>query len=117
MIIIGKNLDLIVYKNKSIKISKNNIAYLKNNDKILFEVDGDKFEINFKNFSLKKENNDSVFYIDNNKSSLKLKEINQTFDIKIESININKDDNKYIINYKLESDEELTSIKIITYND
>ena len=117
MVNIDKNLDFKLYKNESLKICKNNIAYLQNNDKILFEVDGNKFEIDLKNFSLKKEDGDSIFHIDNNTSSLLIKEINQLFDIKIDNININKDDNKYIIKYKLESDDELTSIEITTYND
>ena len=117
MIFIGKIIDFKVYKNKSLIICKNNIEYLKNNDKILFEVDESRFEINMNDFSLAKENNDTIFYLDSNKSYLKLKEYNQLFDININMINISKECNKYIICYKLESNEELTTIEITTYND
>ncbi|MBR1417132.1 MAG: hypothetical protein IJ572_04870 [Bacilli bacterium] len=112
-------MDFKLYKNNNLKIFKNNIAYFKKHDKILFVADNEHFSISIKNnyLDLEKENDDSIFKLSLNNSSIKLKKHNITFNILIEDISIKINGNKYIINYKLESDEELTTIEIITYNE
>ena len=117
MIFIGNILDFKLYKNKIIKIFKNNVAYLKNNDKILFEVDENKFCFSFEKSYFIKEDKDTIFYIDKDAASIDLKKYNKQFYINVEQFSINMNNNKYIINYKIESDEELTNIEINTYNE
>ena len=45
MIIIRKKLDFELYKDSTLTIEKKGIEYSRNNDKILFELDEEAFEI------------------------------------------------------------------------
>ena len=118
MVISIKNtLNIRLYKDNKLKINQNNIAYSKNFDKILFVVEKENYSIILKNnyFLLQKENNETLFNLllnDKPKCTLILKEYNQELPINIEKHSIKQDNNKYTINYKLESDEEITTIEI-----
>ena len=119
MIFINNLLDFTLYKQDNIQILKNSIAYFKKIDKILFEVDDSSFEIEVNNnIYLKKETSEYIFIIDSNKKQalLTLKQENITFEIIIEYINIDITNEKYTIEYKLESDEQNTKIEIIFNN-
>lgn len=118
MIFISKTLDFKLYKNNNLKIFKNNIAYLKNFDKILFELDKNSYSISNKEniITFIKEDAESIFKlelgsIDN--CSLLLKELKQEFPIKVEKKDYIIDEKKIKINYKIESDEEETTLEII----
>lgn len=104
-----------MYKNNILKINKNDIAYSKKSDKILFELDKDLFTIFIKKdeFEIIKENSDSIFSINNKKSSLYLKSQDLLLPIKIIFSNIITNIDKYTINYQIETDDEPTSIEII----
>lgn len=104
-----------MYKNNVLKINKNDIAYSKKSDKILFELDKDLFTIFIKKdeFEIIKENSDSIFSINNKKSSLYLKSQDLLLPIKIIFSNIITNIDKYTINYQIETDDEPTSIEII----
>ncbi len=120
MIFINNLLDFTLYKQDNVEFNKNSVAYLKKIDKILFEVDDSTFEIKVdnKNIKLKKETSEYIFILDsNNKNALiTLKQENISFDILIEYINISINENKYTIEYKIESDELNTKIEIILHN-
>ena len=115
MIIIDNKLDFKLYKNNNLKINKNSIAYSKKNDRILFELDNDVFKIlmNDESFELEKENEENIFKLSNDDASIYLKEHDLLLPVIVEDFYINKDDNKYIINYQLETDDEQTTIEII----
>ena len=115
MIFINKTLDFRLYKNNILKIDKNNIDYSKNNDKILFELEKELFNILLKDdyFEFEKKGNDNIFFISNNDAYVLLIDNNIKLQIKKEYTDIKKDNNKYIISYKIESDEEQTRIEII----
>lgn len=115
MVIIDNKLDFKLYKNNNLKIDKNSIDYSKKNDRILFEFDDDNFNIliNDNLFELEKENNDNIFKLSNTKSSIYLKEHDLLLPVIVEDFSINKEDNKYIIKYQLETDDEQTTIEII----
>ena len=120
MIFIEKKLDFTLYKQDNVQLLKNNLAYFKKIDKILFEVDDSTFELKVDNndIYLKKETSEYIFVLDSKKEHalLTLNKENISFDILIEYINIDIKDNIYNIKYKLESDEESTKIEIILNN-
>ena len=115
MVYIGKKLDFKLYKNDNLKINKNFIDYSKKNDRIIFELDNDvlKFLINNNQFEFEKENDDNIFKVSNNNASLYLKENDLLLPITVEDYYISIEDNKYIIKYQLETDDEQTTIEII----
>ena len=124
--IIVKLLDLKLYKNNNLKILKNNLAYLKNFDKIEFGIEEEQFVIIKKNniISFIKENEDSVFnLIINNsaKAHILLKQNNLKFDINVDKFNYEYNDELIKLEYRLESDNEDTLIEITfkenEYND
>lgn len=115
MIHISKTLKFKLFKSNSLKIDKNSIAYSKKNDRILFELDNDVFKIliDKEQFKLEKENKDNIFKLSNNEASIYLKEHDLLLPLIVEDFNIDYDNNKYIINYQLETDDEQTTIEII----
>ena len=120
MIFINNLLDFTLYKQDNVEIIENGVAYFKKIDKILFEVAQSTFELKVDkdNIELKKETSEYIFILNsnNNTALITLKQENISFDILIEYINISINDNKYTIEYKLESDEQKTKIEIILHN-
>lgn len=105
-----------LYKNNNLILNKNNIDYSNKFDKIVFEID--KYShyliINNKGIVFSRETEDYLFYLeikDDNKCNITLKKEQVTFPINVEEAKINRQDNKIIINYQLESDDELTTIE------
>ena len=113
---IDKTLDFILIKNNLTTFNKKNVAYLRNIDKILFDVDNIKYSLSINNILFTREKTDSIFKLSQEYASIYLKEESVEFDLKIEYISIENKENEYIINYKLESDEENSTIKIILNN-
>ena len=112
-----EELNFKLYKNNSLIISKNNVAYFKNFDKILFGIDKSKFFLILKenNIILEKEDEESIFHIElgsENNCNITLKNENVTFDIKIEKQSLKIYQKKVILEYLLETDDENTKIEI-----
>ena len=97
---------------------QNNVAYSKNFDKIVFELNSNVFNIllNEDFIDFQKEDESSIFYLstkDNNVTSyVILKEVNARFDIDVEFYSIVYKNNKYILEYKLQTDDEKTRLEI-----
>ena len=115
MIIIRKKLNFELFKDNKLSIEKKGIEYSIINDKILFELDENLFEIILleDNLQLMKRNNSSILKINKEYANIKLIEHNIELPLKVELFD-SKINNKFIkIDYKLESDEELTTVNII----
>ena len=115
--IIAKLLNFRLLKDNIVKIDENNIAYYKKFDKIVFEIAKEKyyFKCDDKSLEFQKDNDESIFNINigkSKRSSICLKENNLLFPIKIIYSNIITNNNKYIIEYLLESDDTKTKIEI-----
>ena len=107
--------DFKLYKNNNLIINENGIAYSKKDDRILFELGEDHFNILIDNvdFELSKENSENIFVVKNNESTLYFKEKDLMIPIIVESFEYYRENNKYIIKYQLETDDEQTTIEII----
>lgn len=117
MILITPLLNIKLLKNNNVKLEKNNVAYSDYFDKILFEIDKTSFYFlpKEKEIIFHKEDAESIFDIligNQSNCQLTLKEYNKTFIINIIKSSYKKINNKHIINYQLESDEEDTTIEI-----
>ena len=115
---IKNKLDMKLYKNNNLVLDKNNVEYFNKFDKILFEIDNDSYYLinNEKEFTFSRETNDYIFELiigNDNKCNLTLKSEDAIFPINVEDATINKEDNKVIINYQLETDDEITTIEFI----
>ena len=110
-------LNMKLFKNEELVLNKNNIDYSKEFDKILFEIDEEKYSLNNNNNEIifTKENEDYLFLLelkDNNSCSITLKKENATLLINVEDAYIEKKDNIIIIKYQLESDDKTTTIEL-----
>jgi hypothetical protein len=117
LIIITTTLNLKLLKNNNLKISKNNIAYSTDFDKIVFEIDGTFYYLinNKNNLQFHKEDKEYIFDIQiglENRAKLNLKEANTSFDIEVINGQYKVSDNNIIIEYLLSTDEEQTRIEI-----
>ena len=115
---IKNKLNMKLYKNNNLVLDKNNIDYLNKFDKILFEIDNYPHYLinNEDKIVFQRETEDYLFYLEltnDNKCHITLKKEQLTFPINVEDASINKDNNKLIINYQLESDDEITTIEFI----
>ncbi len=78
-----------------------------------YTTDSDNIKINLDKFSFIKTNNETKLYITENKCLLKVKEINDSLEIPLNYIKFENDNNKNItLSYKLESQENILTIKI-----
>ena len=112
-------LNMKLFKHEELVLNKNNIDYSKEFDKILFEIDEEKYSLNNNNNNneiiFTKENEDYLFLLelkDNNFCSITLKKENATLPINVEDAYIEKKDNIIIIKYQLESDDKTTTIEL-----
>ena len=115
---IKNKLDMKLYKNNILVLDKNNIDYSNKFDKILFEIDNDSYYLinNEKEVVFSRETKDYLFELNigkDNTCNLTLKSENAIFPIKVEDATINKENNKVLINYQLETDDEVTTIEFI----
>jgi len=115
VVLIDNKLDFKLFKNNNLKINKNGIAYSKKNDRILFELDNNVFKLLMQDghFELEKESNDNIFKLNQEKATIYLKEHDLLLPIIVEGFSISNNNNKYIITYQLETDDEHTTIEII----
>ena len=81
----------------------------------MFELDNNKYTILIKNniIEFERDGIDHIFKLNNNESSIYLKEYDLLLPIIVEDFNLKIDDNKYTINYQIETDDEQTTIVII----
>ena len=107
-----KNINVSLYKNNRREINYNNINAISKEDSYSFIMD--KIKMFISDDLLTRENEEFEFRLDmkNKTASYLLKEKNMLFDIEVEKINIQKDNNTIIIEYKISSDEEEFKIKI-----
>ena len=118
MISIEKTLKFRLFKDNNLKNEQNSVAYSKNFDKIMFELNSNVFNILLSAdfVELNKEDDSSIFYLSTKDnvitSYVLLKDLNARFDIDVEFYSIDYKDNKYILEYKLYTDDEKTRIEI-----
>ena len=108
-----KKYNIYLYKNKKIDKIYNDIKGLEKDNKILLILDDIKTIIS--NNELVRENNEFKFSIDLNKKSSKylLKSHNKTYEINVHESSIKRKKEEIEIKYKIETNEELITIKII----
>ena len=99
------------FKNVENEIIKNDIIANKDNDIISFYIDNDVFKIDTKSNILRKENNESLLILKFNKNkkeigSYYIKELDNIFDVKIETELI-ENNNQYYVKYIMWLDDEL----------
>lgn len=117
MIIINLFLNFNLSKNNVSVLIKNNVAYYKKFDKIMFEIDAMQCYLILRDdyIEFQEENTDYAFKLTLdkvNKCEILLKKENVLFPITIEELNVVTKNNYIEINYKLETDEDLTKIVI-----
>lgn len=107
------NKELIVntYEENTLLFKENLLGIFENNI-LQYENDTDTFKINLLSQTLEKENLESILKISPNKALITLKEINQSFEIKIKKHNFSNEKNKISIEYLLESNEHPIKIEI-----
>ena len=108
-----KRYDINLYKNNKIDKTYNNIKGISNNNNITIILDEVKTIIREK--ELIRENDEFKFILDFDKktSNYLLKSHNLNYDIKVLESNIERKEKEITINYVIESNEELITIKII----
>ena len=118
MISIENTLTFKLFKNNNLKNIQNNVAYSKNFDKIVFELDSNVFNLTLNTdfIDFLKEDESSIFYLSTKDnlitSYVLLKEVNARFDIDVEFYSIDYKNNKYILEYKLQTDDDKTRLEI-----
>lgn len=108
-----QTINFTLTKNNNEIISKQNIKAINNKSKITFVINKEKYEYN--NRILIKENNTEKITLDFNKNmcTILLKEGDYILNCKIDSIIDEKNKNIVIINYKIETEEDvLNTIKL-----
>lgn len=113
-----KKLNFIL-KNNSEIVYKEDIQYNVNGNYIVFSFDKNEFKIDLsENFHFIKETNDDIFEIKKNSSSVDaiytLKEVNMSFDVKVNDFMYTVSNNMYHIKYNLESDSDNVKEIILT---
>ena len=108
-----KKYDINLYKNKKIDKSYKNIKGIYNNNNIRLIIDNIKTII--KKNELIRENDEFKFTIDfaEKTSNYSLKEHHLEYDIEVIEAKIERNNKEIIINYKIETNEELITIKIV----
>lgn len=106
-------ITLNLYKERRLEISYKDINALVNNSTYSFVIEGIKTTLNSEEFT--RENNEFKFNLDikNKKATYLLKEQNTLFDIDVEKINLKKENNNIILEYKISSDESELKIELI----
>lgn len=106
-------ITLNLYKERRLEISYKDINALVNNSTYSFVIEGIKTTLNNEEFT--RENNEFKFNLDikNKQATYLLKEQNTLFDIDVEKINLKKENNNIILEYKISSDESELKIELI----
>lgn len=106
-------ITLNLYKERRLVANYENIYALVNDFTYSFILDGIKTTINRESFI--RENNEFKFHlsIKDKQATYLFKEQNTLFDIDVEKINLKKDKNTIILEYKISSDEEEFKLELI----
>lgn len=107
----NKELIINTYEEDTLLFKENLLGVFENNI-LQYENDTDSFKINISNQTLEKENLESILKISPKEALITLKEINQSFNIKIKKHNFSNKENKIILEYLLESHEHPIKIEI-----
>lgn len=107
-----RNITINTYENQNLLFKEQTSCELED-DNLIYNSDNDRIKINLHNFSLTKENDETIFKLTLNKCTLYLKELNKFLDIPITHISYENSDNTNItIVYQLESQESPFKIEI-----
>ncbi len=112
----NKNIIISTYENDKLLFKNTTTALLEDNF-LTYHTDNDTILINLETFSFTKSNNDTIFKLTNTNCTLKLLELNKTFDIPLKYLNFVHNINGIIIEYFLESQEYPLKIEIIIGSD
>ena len=111
MIFMNKELIINTYEENTLLFKENLLGIFKNNI-LQYENETDAFKINVANQTLEKENLESLLKISPHEALITLKEINQSFELKIQKYNFSCEKNKITLEYLLESHEQPLKIEI-----
>ena len=105
-----KYINLTLFKNNRREQEHKNIKAVYNNESYSFLTDKVKTKLNDKSFT--RENEEFLFDMDliNQTASYLLKEKKSTFNIEVEYIKYEKNDNIITLEYKISSDDEIFKI-------
>ena len=101
-----KYINLTLYKNERREKEHKNIKAVCNDNSYLFTLDEVKTHLNNNYFTRETEEYEFILDLINKTASYTLKEKNMSFDIEVEKINIDKQDNITTLEYKISSDDE-----------
>jgi hypothetical protein len=119
VIVLKKTLDIEIIKDNKEYQTMKDITYEKDNNKIKFILDDTQHLIVIDNESVEfiRENKEFLFNLKISQrekiSKYLLKAVDGYFNINVENGKFNINDNELLIEYKLESDEQTTMLKII----
>lgn len=104
--------SITTYQENTLLFNESTICHIEDNV-LEYSTDADTIRINLDKFKFIKENLESILKISENKCTLKLKELNKVFEIPIDFVNYEWNENKkFILEYKLESQEKPLKIVI-----
>lgn len=107
----NKELIINTYEENTLLFKENLLGIFKNNI-LQYKNETDAFKINVANQTLEKENLESLLKISPHEALITLKEINQSFELKIKKYNFSCEKNKITLEYLLESHEQPLKIEI-----
>lgn len=108
-----KKYNIYLFKNEELEKEYKEIKTIDKDGKIIFKIDDIKTTIN--KDEIIRENNEYKFYLNIPKknSYYILKSHNLSYDITVEKAQIKRINNEIIINYKIETNDEEITIKIV----
>lgn len=111
-----KRLNFRLISNKETQINKESNYFIKDNT-LFFKDNEDCYQYNINNkiFIKKDKEKELTIDISNNNIIITLLENNYQFDMPIEVIKCENEDNKIVIEYTFMSDEQITNCIIIDY--
>ena len=112
----NKNITISTYENNLLLFKTTTTALLEDNF-LSYHTDNDTININLKNFSFTKNNNEIIFKLTNNLCTITLKEVNKTFEIPINYLNFVHNNNEINLEYFLASQEYPLKLQIIIGSD
>lgn len=107
----NKELTINTYEKDILLFKENLLGTLKNNI-LTYENETDSFIIDIHNHIFQKENLESILTIRPDKALLVLKELDHKLEIPLNKQDFQKENNKIIIEYLLESQEKSLKIEI-----
>lgn len=106
--------SITTYSDNTLLFNETTLCHIEDGT-LSYSNETDEIRINLNKFRFVKENNESILSLTSDYCALKLKELNKSVDIPIIYINYTIQDNKrFILEYKLLSQEETLKIVIET---